>query len=90
MDERAFSILRIMEATCPDTDHAVMQDAAIAIGAVYAEAAATPPAFAHMEAYLQELASAGPAHPRPNTASAETKTIREKVEIRHPRLRGGH
>jgi type I restriction enzyme, R subunit len=55
MDEHAFSILRIMEAIVPDADHATLQDAAIAIGAVYADAAATQPAFTHMDDYLRRL-----------------------------------
>jgi type I restriction enzyme, R subunit len=55
MDERAFSILRIIEALAPDIDHATLQAAAIAIGAVYADAQASQPAFTHMQEYLRSL-----------------------------------
>lgn len=79
MDENAFSILRIMEAIAPETGHDTLQAAAIAIGAVYAEAAVTQPAFAHMEAYLrslrQQVRRILTAH-----GIGETATIREKVE----------
>ncbi len=79
MDENAFSILRIIEAIFADADHTTLQDAAIAIGKVYAGAAATQPAFAHMEAYLRSLRQ----QVRRVLAEhgiAETKVIREKVE----------
>ncbi len=79
MDDNAFSILRIIEDIVPDTDHAVLQDAATAIGEVYAEAAATQPAFAHMDAYLRSLRQ----HVRrilTEHGIGETKAIREKVE----------
>lgn len=79
MDENAFSILRIIEAIVADADHTILQDAAIAIGKVYADAAATQPAFAHMEAYLRSLRQ----QVRRVLAEhgiAETKVIREKVE----------
>jgi type I restriction enzyme R subunit len=55
MDERAFSILRIMEALAADTDHATLQEAAVAIGAIYAEAQASQPAFTFMPEYLRSL-----------------------------------
>jgi type I restriction enzyme R subunit len=55
MDERAFSILRIMEALAPDADHSALQAAAIAIGAVYAGAQASQPAFTYMPEYLRSL-----------------------------------
>jgi type I restriction enzyme, R subunit len=55
MDERAFSILRIIEALASDIDHATLQAAAIAIGAVYADAQASQPAFTHMQEYLRSL-----------------------------------
>ena len=79
MDQNAFSILRIMEDIVPDADHDALQNAAIAIGALYAAAAATQPAFAHMEAYLRSLRQ----QVRRILAEhgiAETKIIREKVE----------
>lgn len=79
MDENAFSILRIIEAIMPEADHATLQDAAIAIGAVYADAAATQPAFAHMEAYLRSLRQQVRRILTEN-GIGETKTIREKVE----------
>ena len=55
MDENAFSILRIIEAIVPDDDHGTLQNAAISIGAIYAEAYASQPAFTHMDAYLRTL-----------------------------------
>lgn len=79
MDENAFSILRIIEAIVPGADHATLQDTAMAIGTVYADAAATQPAFAHMDAYLRGLRQ----QVRRILAEhgiGETKTIREKVE----------
>src|SRR5690606_5134751 len=79
MDENAFSILRIIEAIVPDADHATLQDAAIAIGAIYADAAATQPAFAHMEAYLRSLRQQV-RRILTDHGIGETKTIREKVE----------
>jgi type I restriction enzyme R subunit len=79
MDENAFSILRIIEAIAPDSDHATLQDAAIAIGAVYADAAATQPAFAHMEAYLRSLRQQV-RRILSDHDIGETKAIREKVE----------
>lgn len=79
MDENAFSILRIMEAIAPDTAHETLQAAAIAIGAVYADAAATQPAFAHMEAYLRSLRQQVRRILTDN-GIGETKAIREKVE----------
>jgi type I restriction enzyme R subunit len=68
-----------MEDIVPDADHDALQNAAIAIGALYAAAAATQPAFAHMEAYLRSLRQ----QVRRILAEhgiAETKVIREKVE----------
>ena len=79
MDENAFSILRIMEAIAPDTDHATLQAAAIAIGAVYTDAKATQPAFAHMEAYLRSLRQQV-RRILTDHGIGETKAIREKVE----------
>lgn len=79
MDEHAFSILRIMEAIVPDADHSALQSAAIAIGAVYADAAATQPAFAHMEAFLRSLRQQV-RRILGEHEIGETKIIREKVE----------
>ena len=79
MDEHAFSILRIMEAIVRDTAHETLQAAAIAIGAVYADAAATQPAFAHMEAYLRSLRQQV-RRILTDHGIGETKAIREKVE----------
>lgn len=79
MDENAFSILRIMEAIAPDTAHKTLQAAALAIGAVYADAAATQPAFAHMEAYLRSLRQQV-RRILTDHGIGETKVIREKVE----------
>jgi type I restriction enzyme R subunit len=79
MDKNAFSILRIMEAITPDTTHDTLRAAAIAIGAVYAEAAATQPAFAHMDGYLRTLRGQVRRILSDHTVG-ESKTIREKVE----------
>jgi type I restriction enzyme R subunit len=79
MDEHAFSILRIVEAIMPDGDHASLQDAAVAIGAVYSGAAATQPAFTHMDDYLRSLRQQVRRILTEHDIG-ETKTIREKVE----------
>jgi type I restriction enzyme R subunit len=79
MDENAFSVLRIMEAVTPDTAHEILQAAAIAIGAVYADAAETQPAFAHMEAFLRSLRQQV-RRILTEHGIGETKAIREKVE----------
>jgi type I restriction enzyme R subunit len=55
MDERAFSILRIMETSAPDMDHPTLQAAAVAIGAVYATAQEGQPSWFFMESYKKEL-----------------------------------
>lgn len=56
MDEKALSILRIMEAVVgAEVDHETLQQAAIAVGAIYAAAKASQPAFTYMEAYRREL-----------------------------------
>lgn len=56
MDEKAFSILRIMEAIVgADVDHETLQQAAIAVGAIYAAAKASQPAFTYMEGFRREL-----------------------------------
>ncbi len=79
MDENAFSILRIIEAIVPDTSHTTLQNAAISIGAIYADASATQPAFAHMEAYLRTLRQQV-RRILTEHGIGETKAIREKVE----------
>ena len=79
MDENAFAILRIMEAIAPDADHTTLQVAAIAIAAVYADAAATQPAFAHMDAYLRSLRQQV-RRILTDHGIGETRAIREKVE----------
>ncbi|RWY66196.1 type I restriction endonuclease subunit R [Rhizobium sp. WSM1325] len=79
MDEKGFSILRIIEAIVPNADHALLQEAAIAIGAIYAQASATQPAFAHMDAYLRSLRQQV-RRILSEHAIGETKFIREKVE----------
>lgn len=79
MDEHAFSILRIIEAIVPDTDHRTLQDAAIAIGAIYADAARTQPAFTHMDDYLRRLRR-DVRRILTEHGIVETQTIREKVE----------
>jgi type I restriction enzyme R subunit len=79
LDEDAFSILRIMETIAPDIEHDTSRAAAMAIGAVYADAAATQPAFAHMEAYLRSLRQQV-RRILTEHGIGETKIIREKVE----------
>jgi type I restriction enzyme R subunit len=79
MDAHAFSILRIIEAIVADADHATLQAAAIAIGAVYAHAAATNPAFAHMDDFLRRLRR-DVRRILTEHGIGETQAIREKVE----------
>lgn len=79
MDEHAFSILRIIETIVPDTDHAVLQDVAMAIGAVYAQAKASQPAFTHMPEYLRNLRQQV-RRILSERQIGETKTIRDAVE----------
>lgn len=56
MDERAFSILRIMEGIVgEEVDHPTLQAAAIAVGHIYAGAQASQPAWFYMETYRREL-----------------------------------
>ncbi len=64
MDERAFSILRIMETASPDAAHAALQAAAKAIGDIYATAQRSQPSW-FVHGRLQEGATpAGPPHPQ--------------------------
>jgi type I restriction enzyme R subunit len=79
MDENAFAILRIMEAIAPQADHATLQSVAVAIGEVYAAAAATQPAFAHMDAYLRSLRQQV-RRILTDHGIGDTKIVREKVE----------
>jgi type I restriction enzyme R subunit len=55
MDERAFSILRIMETIAPDAGHASLQAAAVAVGALYAAAQVEQPSWFFMDAYKKNL-----------------------------------
>jgi type I restriction enzyme R subunit len=55
MDERAFSILRIMESVGAEIAHAALQAAAISIGAVYATAQKSQPSWFFMDSYKKEL-----------------------------------
>jgi type I restriction enzyme R subunit len=55
MDERAFSILRIVEALVPDVDHASLQTAAIQIGDLYAAALRDQPSWFFMDGYRKDL-----------------------------------
>jgi len=55
MDERAFSILRIMERAAPESDHAALQEAAMATGGIYATAQQSQPSWYFMESYKKEL-----------------------------------
>jgi type I restriction enzyme R subunit len=79
VDENAFSILRIMEAIAPNTDHATLRAAAITVSGVYSTAAATQPAFAHMDAYLRSLRQQVRRILTEHQIT-ETKAIRDKVE----------
>lgn len=79
MDENAFSILRIIESVAPDADHGTLQDAAITIGRVYADAAATNPAFGHMDDFLRRLRREV-RRILTDHGIGETQIIREKVE----------
>lgn len=79
MDENAFSILRIMEALAPDTEHRILQEAAIAIGAVYAGAEVSQPAFTHMPEYLRSLRQQV-RRILSERGIGDTKTIRDAVE----------
>ena len=79
MDEKAFSILRIMEALAPDIAHDTLQDAAIAVGALYADAHASQPAFTHMESYLRTLRQQV-RRILTDRGIGDTKTIRDAVE----------
>lgn len=57
----------------------MLQSAAMVIGEVYATAAATQPAFAHMDAYLRSLRQ----HVRrilTDHGIGDTKMVRKKVE----------
>lgn len=79
MDERAFSVLRIMEAIVPDVEHTVLEEAALAIGAVYVRAQASQPAFVHMPEYLRTLRQ-DVRRILSDHSIGETKAIRDAVE----------
>lgn len=79
MDENALSIMRIMETVLPEADSETLKSAAMSIGGVYAGAAATQPAFAHMEDYLRTLRQQV-RRILTEYEIGETKIIREKVE----------
>lgn len=55
MDERAFSVLRIMEAMASDVDHASLQAAAVEVGGVYAAALRDQPSWYFMDGYKKDL-----------------------------------
>lgn len=55
MDERAFSILRIMETSARDIDHPTLKAAAVAIGHIYATVHDSQPSWYFMDAYRKEL-----------------------------------
>jgi type I restriction enzyme R subunit len=90
MDERAFSILRIMESAAPDIDHATLQAAAIAVGAVYCTAQQSQPSWYFMESYKKELRRQVRRilneHGIP-----EAKTVRDEIEeFAEQAYAGGH
>lgn len=62
-----------------DTEHAALQDAAIAIGAVYVGAKASQPAFTHMPEYLRSLRQQV-RRILNERGIGETKAIRDAVE----------
>jgi type I restriction enzyme R subunit len=79
MDERAFSILRIMESMAPDVDHVSLQSAAVVIGDVYASAQRDQPSWFFMDGYRQDLRK----QVRPILRShgvADAGTVCEKIE----------
>jgi type I restriction enzyme R subunit len=80
MDERAFSILRIMEARAPDADHATLQKMAVVVGQVYATAQASQPSWFFMEAYKRELKQAV-RRLLSDSGVPEAKAIRDEVEM---------
>lgn len=55
MDERAFAILRIVEALASDVDHASLQTAAIQVGDLYATAQRDQPSWFFMDGYRKDL-----------------------------------
>lgn len=69
----------VIEAIVPDADHTTLQAAAIAIGAAYADAARTQPAFTHMDDYLRRLRR-DVRRILTEHGIGETQAIREKVE----------
>ncbi|HEV2533140.1 type I restriction endonuclease subunit R [Phenylobacterium sp.] len=79
MDERAFSILRIMEAMAPDVDHPTLQAAAVAVGEVYGRAQREQPAWYFMDAYKREL-KRQVRRILTERGLADVKAIRDKIE----------
>ena len=79
MDERAFSILRIMETMAQDVDHASLQAAAIAIGAVYARAQREQPSWYFMDTYKKELKKQV-RRILTEYGIAEAKAVRDEIE----------
>ena len=79
MDERAFSILRIMEAATPEADHAALHAAAIAVGAVYGSALRSQPAWSFMDGFKKELRQRV-RRILTEHGIAEAKAIRDEVE----------
>lgn len=79
MNERAFSILRIMEQHAPDMDHPTLQAAAIAVDAIYADAQRSQPSWFFMDGYKRELRKQ--VRKTLNERDLpEAKTIRDEVE----------
>ena len=79
MDERAFSILRIMETSAPDIDHANLQIAAVGVGAVYANAQRSQPSWFFMDSYKRELRRQV-RHILGEHRVPEAKVIRDEIE----------
>jgi type I restriction enzyme R subunit len=79
MDERAFSILRIMETATPNTDHDVLRAAAAAVGSIYATAQKSQPSWFFMDAYKRELKQAV-RRILSERDIPEAKAIRDEVE----------
>jgi type I restriction enzyme R subunit len=79
MDERAFSILRIMETSAQDMDHPTLQAAAVAIGNVYATAQGGQPSWYFMDAYRKELKKQA-RRVLTQHGVADAKAIRDEIE----------
>jgi len=80
MDENAFSILRIMEGLVgEEVDHPTLQEAAVAIGGIYANAQATQPAWFYMEDYRRKLKQRAK-RVLSDLGVPEAKTIRDAID----------